>query len=85
MRTRLIACLIGGCLGLVLAPPINGSLGLNPTVALVGCALAGLVLGYVFSVVVAAFTVSPEEEVAEPEKIAPPSPVRPSPVRRSQP
>jgi uncharacterized membrane protein len=85
VRTRLIACLIGGCLGLVLAPPINGSLGLNPTVALIGCALAGLVLGYVASVVFAAFTVSPEEEVAEPENMAPSSPVRPSPVRRSQP
>ncbi len=49
MRTRLFASLGGGLLGLAVASPINASLDLPKALAFLGCSLAGLVVGYVGS------------------------------------
>jgi hypothetical protein len=56
MRTRLLACLAGGFLGVVVAVPINSSLGLSPTVAGIGCAAVGIAVGYVASMLIDVFT-----------------------------
>ena len=50
MQTRLFACLAGGFLGVVVAFPSNGTLGLSPTVAFIGCSSIGIAVGYVASI-----------------------------------
>ena len=65
MRTRLLACVAGGLLGAVVASPVNGSIGLDPMVALIACSTIGLALGYVASMFVDVFSSSNEEESAE--------------------
>ena len=65
MQTRLFACLAGGLLGVVVASPINNSLGVNPTLAFIGCASVGVAVGYVASILFDVFTASPEDESAE--------------------
>ena len=50
MQTRLLACLAGGLLGVVLAPTLNNSLGLSPTLAVIACSIAGVAVGYVVSI-----------------------------------
>jgi len=62
LQTRLFACLAGGFLGVVFASPINGSLGLSPVLALVGCSLGGVALGYVISTLFDVFAPSPSPE-----------------------
>jgi hypothetical protein len=63
MRTRLLACLAGGFLGVVVAVPINSSLGLSPTVAGLGCAAVGVAIGYVASMLIDVFaaTTTPDK------------------------
>ena len=56
MQTRLLSCLSGGFLGLALTSTINETLGLPPTLAFVGCTLAGVAIGYVVSVLIHVFT-----------------------------
>jgi hypothetical protein len=56
MRTRLLACLAGGFLGVVVAVPINSSLGLSPSVAGIGGAAVGIAVGYVASMLIDVFT-----------------------------
>lgn len=58
MRTRLLASLAGGLLGVALSSPINARLNAPPVIALVGCVLAGLALGYVASMLFDVFTAS---------------------------
>jgi xanthosine utilization system XapX-like protein len=67
MQTRLLACLAGGLLGIVVALLINQSLGLNPIVAAVGCALLGMGLGYVVSIFFDIFTAGAGDESAQSE------------------
>lgn len=62
MQTRLLACLAGGFLGLAVTFPVNSSLGLSPTVALLACSSIGIALGYVASVLIDVFTTSPEDK-----------------------
>ena len=50
MRKRLIVCTVTSGLGLVVALPIGDRFGLNPAEALIGCAVAGAVVGYVLSI-----------------------------------
>jgi xanthosine utilization system XapX-like protein len=59
MQTRLLACGAGGFIGIVLTSLINDSLGLSPTVAYLGCSLAGIALGYCVSIMIDVFTASP--------------------------
>jgi hypothetical protein len=62
MRTRLLACVAGALIGAALTSPINGSLGLSPTVALIACSLAGIAVGNVASIMIHVFTASAETE-----------------------
>jgi len=50
MRKRLLTCLIFGATGLAAALPIGDRLGLNTIVALIGCSVAGIFLGYLVSI-----------------------------------
>jgi hypothetical protein len=68
VQTRLFACIAGGLLGVVLTSPINGSLGLSPTIALIGCSAMGVGVGYVASILFDVFTASPGDERGESEK-----------------
>ncbi|MBZ5609577.1 MAG: hypothetical protein LAP38_15045 [Acidobacteriia bacterium] len=65
MQIRLLACLAGGLLGVVVASPINASLGLNPSIALIGFASVGLGVGYAASILFDVFTSKPEDESVE--------------------
>ena len=65
VRTRLLACFAGGLLGVVVASPISQSLNVSLTLALIGCSLLGLALGYVVSIFFDVFTASSEEEAVE--------------------
>jgi hypothetical protein len=62
VRTRLLACLAGGLLGVAVAFPVEQSLALSPIVALIGCPLLGAALGYVVSMFFDVFTASEEED-----------------------
>jgi hypothetical protein len=62
LRTRLLACVAGGSLGAVVASPISQSLNVSLTLALIGCSLLGVGLGYVVSIFFDVFTASSEEE-----------------------
>lgn len=62
MRTRLLACLAGGLLGVAVALPVEQSLALSPTIALIGCPLLGAALGYVVSMFFDVFTASEEKD-----------------------
>ncbi len=58
VQTRLLACLAGGLLGVVLASAINDGLGLSlsPTLAVIACSSAGVGLGYVVSILFDVFS-----------------------------
>jgi hypothetical protein len=62
VQTRLLACLAGGLAGAAVASPLNATLGLSPTIALIGCSLIGAALGYVASLLFDVFTASPEDK-----------------------
>jgi hypothetical protein len=64
MRTRLLACLAGGCLGAVTSS-IGANFGLSPAVALIGCSFLGVGLGYVASIFLDIFVTTPEDNSAE--------------------
>jgi len=59
MQTRILACSAGGLIGVALTSLINRSLGLPPTMVLVGCALVGVGVGYFVSVLVDVFAANP--------------------------
>ena len=61
MRTRLIACLAGGLLGVVVSLRIGDSLNMSPIVALIGCSLLGLGLGYAVSMFFDVFAARADE------------------------
>ena len=61
MQTRLMACLAGGFLGVVVASPVNSSLELSPPIAFLGCILIGVALGYAASILVDVFTASSDK------------------------
>lgn len=64
MRTRLLACLAGGVVGLAVTSPVNASLGLSPTIALIGCSSIGVAVGCVASLLFDVFTASSEDKNA---------------------
>jgi hypothetical protein len=66
VRTRALACLLGGLLGLAVTSPINDGLGLNPTVALIGFSAIGVAIGYVASIFFHIFTASSGDENTQP-------------------
>jgi hypothetical protein len=68
VQTRLLSCIAGGLLGVVLTSPINAVLGLAPTLAWVGCAAAGVAVGYMVSMLIDAFAVSSGDNHAETRK-----------------
>ena len=49
MQTRLLACMAGGLIGVVLTSTINESLGFTPTLAVIACSTSGMAIGYVAS------------------------------------
>ena len=61
MQTRLFACLAGGFLGVVVTP-VNASLGVSPTVAVIACSSVGVAVGYVVSILFDVFTARPEDK-----------------------
>jgi hypothetical protein len=61
VQTRLMACCAGGFIGIAVASPLNRSLELSPPIAFLGCALLGVALGYVASILFDVFAASPEE------------------------
>ena len=65
MRTRLLACLAGGLVGVAVAFPVEQSFAISPTIALIGCAFLGAALGYVVSMFFDVFTAAEEEEKVE--------------------
>ena len=82
MRTRLLACLAGGCLGVTVAVPIGNTFGVSPTVALIACSMLGLGLGYVVSMFFDIFAVSAEDESVE-SSAEPHQPIRSSVTSRA--
>jgi hypothetical protein len=58
VQIRLLACLVGGLLGLVATSPINDKLGFSPTMAFIACISVGIGLGYVVSLLVDVFAPS---------------------------
>ena len=58
MQTRLLACLAGGFLGVVVAFQINGPVDLSPTITFVGCSSIGIAVGYVASILFDVFAAS---------------------------
>jgi hypothetical protein len=74
MQTRLLASLAGGLLGVVVASPLGASLGLSGGPALAGCAVLGVGVGYVGSILFDVFTSSPGDPT---EPSAPQTPPRP--------
>jgi hypothetical protein len=65
VRTRLFASLAGGFLGVFIASPIGSSLDLSPPVALIGCSLSGMAVGYVASILFDVFAANPRDKSAE--------------------
>jgi uncharacterized membrane protein len=63
VQTRLLACLAGGLLGVVVASTINESLGLSPTLAVIACASAGVGIGYMVSILFDVFAGAGKGEV----------------------
>ena len=49
MQTRILACMAGGLIGVVLTSTINVSLGFTPTLAVIACSTTGMAVGYVAS------------------------------------
>lgn len=62
VQTRLLACLAGGLFGFVVASPITDGMSLNPTIALIGCPLIGVAIGYAASLLFDVFTASPDQQ-----------------------
>jgi len=62
VQTRLLACLAGGFFGIVVASPINASMGLSPSIALIGCSSIGVAVGCVASILFDVFAVSPGDK-----------------------
>jgi hypothetical protein len=65
LQTRLFACLAGGFLGVAVTSPISSGLDLSPSVALIGCSLSGMAVGYVASVLFDVFAASPQDKNAD--------------------
>lgn len=49
MQRRLIASAVGGLIGLGLAYRFQDDFGISPSLAYIGCALAGMAIGWVAS------------------------------------
>jgi len=60
MQRRLIASAAGGLIGLGLAYRFQDDFGESQTLAYIGCALAGLAVGWVASTLFDVFTASPD-------------------------
>jgi hypothetical protein len=77
VQTRLLSCLVGGFLGVAVASPVGGSLGLSPAFAMIGCLLLGISLGYVVSILIDVF-MAPTGEVPSPSAPPPRASSRPN-------
>jgi hypothetical protein len=60
MQKRLIASAVGGLVGLGLAYRFQNDLGTPETLTYIGCAVAGLAIGWVASTLFDVFTASPD-------------------------
>jgi hypothetical protein len=63
MRRRIVACLIGGLVGVSVSGPVSDSLGISQTVGLLACGMAGLAIGYVASTLVDVFLPTSQGDV----------------------
>ncbi len=61
MRRRIIACVIGGLVGIVLSSPINDYFGIKETFGLLTCGISGIILAYMISMVADVFMHTSEE------------------------
>ena len=77
MRTRLLACLAGGFLGVAVAYLYGGDLGLSATFALIAGSSLGIAGGYVVSILFDVFAARPDEIVESSAPLV-------SPRRRSE-
>ena len=59
MQTRLLSCLVGGFLGVVVATPAGNLLGLSENLAFLVCSISGVACGYVVSILIDVFTAQP--------------------------
>jgi hypothetical protein len=50
MRKRFLVSILGGIVGLALSVPLTDTLGVSQTLTLVSCSIAGIVVGYVASI-----------------------------------
>ena len=65
MQTRLIFCLAGGVLGLLVPLTVGGNMGLSPLFAMLGFTAIGVVVGYVVSVFIDVFVARTGDESAQ--------------------
>jgi len=65
VQTRLLACISGGLLGVVLAAPLSRELSLAPNLAVIASSLAGVAAGCVVSILYDVFvgTAKPPDRV----------------------
>jgi uncharacterized membrane protein len=64
MRKRFLVSMVGGIIGLALSVPLTDTLGLSQTLALVTCSIAGIVIGYVASMLFEVFAGKPHDSDA---------------------
>ena len=62
MRKRIIAGVIGGLVGVCLSGPVNDYFGMAETFGILSCAVAGIVLAYVVSMMIDVFTPAPDDQ-----------------------
>jgi len=65
VQTRILACFVGGFLGVVAASPLNDSLHLHPAVAFSAIPIVGVFVGYVASLLIDVFTSSPSSDISD--------------------
>lgn len=63
MQTRLLACITGGLVGIAAAAWVNNTLGLSSGLALIVCAVVGVALGCVVSILFDVFATSSETKL----------------------
>jgi hypothetical protein len=61
VEKRLLACLAGGCLGVVVAFSISAPPSLSPALTMLGCAATGVAMGYFVSIYFDVFARKPED------------------------
>ena len=64
MRKLFLVSLAGGIVGLALSVPLTDTLGVSQTLSFVSCSIAGIVIGYVASILFDVFARNPHDSDA---------------------